>query len=208
MQRTRSVFKVLVPSPGSTLAIILLSIGILFAGSWAFIKSTNALFNTISGGGESSGVSGVIGQQIEGVDTLLGSDQLGSLTVFLFWALTGFIVFLLITYAITTLQEFEEEVKLTHNTSADEQHRFNPLKVSLEHGVFRVGVIVLVVMYTTLLARYVVPVFLATFKVGILELSTWSGWSYLLTSVLGVAICLHVYTVLARLFILRYRVLG
>jgi len=208
MQRTRSVFKVLVPSPGSTLATTLVAIGILFAGSWPFIKSTNALFSAILGNDAPVGVSEIVSQQVEGVDNLLGSDQLGSLTVFLFWALIGFIVFLLITYAITTLQELEEEVKLTHNTSADEQHRFNPLKVSLEHGVFRVGVIVLAVMYTTLLARYVVPVFLATFKVGILELSTWSGWSYLLTSVLGVAICLHLYTILARLFMLRYRVLG
>jgi len=208
MQRTRSVFKVLVPSPGSTLITTLLSIGILFAGSWPFIKSTNVLFSTILGNEAPAGVSEIISQQIKGVDSLLSNDQLGSFTVFLFWGLTGFIVFLLITYAIATLQELEEEVKLTHNTSVDKEHRFNPLKASVEHGVFRVGVAVLAVMYTVLLTRYVVPVFLATFKVGILELSTWSGWSYLLTSVLGVVICLHLYTIFARLFMLRYRVLG
>lgn len=206
-RKTRIIYRFISPSIISVPVTVALAVFILFAGSSSFLSETNFIYKAVLGTEASPTLINSLTEKFDEFGEIFANDQLGALTVFLFWMLVGVCVYGIFSYAGNVFTELSGDVKKLRFTK-QEKRRFGPFTVALEHFAFRTGLFTIAVVYTWFLANFIFPATFASFRAGLIEGMSLSGIGYFISSVALASISMHFYVVLTRLYLLRYRLIG
>lgn len=201
----RSVSLVL-PSGLSFLSCLTLSLIIFFAAGISYNTKTGVIYRYLFGANSSTDFIHSASDTISGLNhTLLSNPILNNLVWFSMWMLLGLLVYSLLGIAINSVKTFSSDIKELDYIHANKKSRFEFYGL---HLAIMAMVIVLTVLYCLVFIKILLPFSLFSFQLGLSTLGSISGWLYVLLSLVVLLLSLHVFTVLLRVAVLRYRFFG
>lgn len=201
-QKLKTIGLLLSPSIGSSIgelgAVILISAG-------TFIKYGKVSFYNLLLGSDSS--PDLINKTHEIISDfyqlIFGNSLLNKILFFVFWMMIGLIVYFFIMSTSHTIGEADEAVHELGYVHVKKQQFIHSLEVRL---AIKTAVIVGSLLYSIVFIKIFFPFGLACIKIATGSITELSGIKYGLIGVLVLWLSLHVYIVLARLYLQRLRV--
>lgn len=194
------------PSLVSGLVVGTLAFLILAAANFSYLLRSGLLYDAIFGKGtpydliqSSRDNAGVINEAV------LGNPLFNKVLFFAFWMLVGFMVYALLSSLSQTINETEQKLKSLRYVHASQAQikRDIVLRLSLR----AIGLISGIV-YFWVFIRLILPFCIFATQIGLGNLSSVSGWLYLLLGYAVLLMALHAFVIILRLIVLRPRVYG
>ena len=194
------------PSLASGLVTSLLAIVLLAVANFSFLLRSGLLYDAFFGKGtpydliESSRDYVAVTNQV-----ILGNPSFNKVMFFAFWMMVGLMVYALLSTLGQTIAETEEKLKslrYIHARKAQIEH-----DLILRLALRAIGVIT-AVMYGWLFVRLIFPFCVLASQIGFSNLSSISGWLYLLLSFGVLLLSLHAVVIILRIIVLRPRLYG
>jgi hypothetical protein len=136
------------------------------------------------------------------------NQAMGRLVLYIVWAGVGAIIYLLFWMCINVYIVLRNDLVIgTKFTSIQTHGHLKYWLETISRALVQLGAVLLVGLLTVIVAHVWYPVSVALFGAWIHDWSSASYWAALLTAVIGWMLVCHLYVVLARLALLRTRII-
>lgn len=142
------------------------------------------------------------------VERVFGERIAGSLSLGIFWGLVGMVVYVLIWLLQNFSTELSNDLAMTKYVVPRGGDPESPLRDFISTTVFRVLTVILLIFYTSLVFKVLLPRQLSAYQGLLLN---WPDSHYFIKAfiaIIGQMLTLHGFVVFARLILLRKRIFG
>lgn len=201
-QKLKTIGLLIAPSLGSTIGV-LGAVLVVFAGT--FVKYGRVGFYDLLLGSESSPdlINKTHDIISEFYQLVFGNSTLNKILFFGFWMMIGLIVYFFIMSTSHTIGEADEAVHELSYVHVKRQQFIHSLVIKL---AIKTAVVIGAIVYSIVFVKLFFPFALASIMIATGSITEITGIKYGLIGILGLCISLHVYVVLARLFLQRLRI--
>lgn len=208
--RIRFVGILLTPSIASAILCFTLSFFIMFVSSLAYNSQTGVLYRLLFGSDSSSSLIETAQNSLDSIlQNTFGNSVFNKIVFFAFWCFIGLLVYLFLSGIGKTTSTISEKISDT----SERMHYLHAKKLQFEEQIgLRLIIysisLIFGFLFFIFFARLLLPFAILCGRVGLTNLSTFSGWIYLLEGLFVLSVGLHVFVVVLRFLLLRPRVFG
>jgi hypothetical protein len=147
-------------------------------------------------------------QSISDLVQLAVGDQLAApLSLAIFWALVGMVVYIFIWVGGNFSTELSNDLALTkyiHPRGVDPR---SPLRDLISKTIFRFVMVIILIFYTNITTRVLIPLWISRYRIVLEEWPRHLRMRTVIMTLLGQMLTLHLFIVITRLIFLKKRVI-
>lgn len=143
------------------------------------------------------------------LEALSSFSSTASIVTFIFWAIAGSIIYILVMVAYTAFSEAGYALNVeTHFVHPKDYEKGSWIKLLIIRSLLHIAVLIVTVAYTMFFVQFLFPIWNRYFVHFLLDPLTINGVIKLLLSIFGFVLSLHLLTLLLRALFLRSRLFG